>query len=105
MFEVKRDGRHRARLVAQGFSQILGMDFTDCFAPVVNDVTFWMLLVVRNAQRYKCVMIDVETAFLHGDLEETVYMKLAEGFVDHEDEEGNYCLLLLKSTYRLSQSA
>ena len=44
MFKVKRDGTHRARLVALGYSQVPGIDFTEIFAPVVNDVTFRIAL-------------------------------------------------------------
>ena len=40
VFKVKRNGLYRARLVAKGFSQIPGVDFTDNYSPVVNDVTF-----------------------------------------------------------------
>ena len=101
VFELKRDGRHRARLVAQGFSQIPGVDFTDCFAPVVNDVTFRMLIVMMMVRNYECRMIDVETAFLHGDLDEEVYMRNPEGY----DAGENKCLKLKKATYGLSQSA
>ena len=105
VFEIKRDGRHRARLVAQGYSQIPGVDYTDCFAPVVNDVTFRMLLVIMMVKKYECIMIDVETAFLHGDLEEEVYMKIPEGYEDEDDDHEDSCLLLLKSTYGLTESA
>ena len=40
VFKVKRNGVYHARLLAKGFSQIPGMEFTDNFSPVVNDVTF-----------------------------------------------------------------
>ena len=40
VFKVKRNGVYHARLVAKGFNQIPGMDFTDNYSPVVNDVTF-----------------------------------------------------------------
>ena len=51
--------------------------------------------------RLKAKIVDVETAFLHGELEEVIYMKCPEGMVHQEDE----CLLLLKSIYGLAQSA
>ena len=101
VFEIKRDGRHRARLVAQGFTQIPGVDFTDCFAPVVNDVTFRMIIVMVLVRNMEVRMIDVETAFLHGDLEEEVYMRVPQGLDGHEGKS----LLLRKATYGLSQSA
>ena len=40
VFKKKRDGRYRARLVAQGFTQVAGVDFTDLYAPVILDATF-----------------------------------------------------------------
>ena len=40
VFKIKRDGRCRARLCAQGFTQIPGVDFTESYAPVINNVTF-----------------------------------------------------------------
>ena len=45
VFKIKRNGVFRARLVACGYSQVPGLDFNDSFAPVVNDVTFQILLV------------------------------------------------------------
>ena len=44
VFKVKRDGTHRARLVALGYSEVPGIDFTENFAPVVDDVTFRIAL-------------------------------------------------------------
>ena len=64
-----------------------------------------MLLVMMMVKKYACQMIDVETAFLHGDLKEIVYMKIPEGYEDEDDDHEDSCLLLLKSTYGLTQSA
>ena len=44
IFKVNRDGTHRARLVVLGYSQIPGIDFTENFAPVVNDMMFRIAL-------------------------------------------------------------
>ena len=44
VFEIKRDGTYRARLVALGYSQIPGVDYTDNFAPVAHDVSFRIAL-------------------------------------------------------------
>ena len=58
VFKVKRNGVYRARLVAKGFSQITGVDFTDNYSTVVNDVTFrvvvarMMLKIRRGSGRY-----------------------------------------------------
>ena len=44
VFKIKRNGVYRARLVALGYSQIPGVDFTDNFSPVVNDTTLRIVL-------------------------------------------------------------
>ena len=44
VFKIKRDGTYRARLVALGYSQIPGVDYTDNFAPVAHDVSFRIAL-------------------------------------------------------------
>ena len=51
VFKVKRNGVYHARLVAKGFSQIPGMDFTDNYSPVVNDVTFRVVVARRIIEK------------------------------------------------------
>ena len=101
VFAIKRDGTFRARLVACGYSQIAGVDFTENFAPVINDVSYRVLLIKQMIEGLKCFLIDVETAFLHGELEETIFMECPKG-LEHEDDE---VLLLKKSLYGLVQAA
>ena len=48
VFEIKRDGRFRARLVACGYSQIPGVDFNDVFSPVGHDVTFRLMVTLNR---------------------------------------------------------
>ena len=67
VFDIKRNGIFRARLVACGYSQVPGEDFNDVFSPVSNDVTFRLLLVTMLIWNLDCCLIDVVTAFLHGD--------------------------------------
>ena len=66
----KRDGTYRARLVALGYSQVPGVDFTDNFPPVVNDVTFRIALTRMMIEDLNCMLMDVETAFLCREIEE-----------------------------------
>ena len=61
VFEIKRDGRFRARLVACGYSQVGGVDFTQVFSPVVNDVTFRLMLVAKIIWKLDSYIFDVET--------------------------------------------
>ena len=106
VFKVKRDGRYRARLVACGYSQIPGIDFSENFAPVINDVTFRIILVVMLMHGLKAKIVDVETAFLHGDLNEDIYMDCPPGLQETLGEDvRNKCLQLLKATYGLVQAA
>ena len=80
VFKVKRNGLYRARLVAKGFSQIPGVDFTDNYSPVVNDVTFRALAARMIIENMKGKVVDIDNAFLNGDLEHEIYMKIPEGY-------------------------
>ena len=70
----KRNGVYRARLVALGYSQIPGVDYTDNFAPVIQDTTFRIICFMIVVNGWVAEIVDVETAFLYGDLEETIYI-------------------------------
>ena len=107
VFKVKRNGVYRARLVGKGFSQIPDVDFTDNYSPVVNDVTFRAVMARMIIENMKGKVVDIDNAFLNGDLEHGVYMKIPEGYdevinpgVDKED-----CLILQKAIYGLVQAA
>ena len=102
VFEIKRNGVFRPRLVACGYSQVPGLDFTESYAPVINDVTWRMLIVAKMIWNLKAKIVDVETAFLHGELEEEIYMEAPEGLGLDRDME---CVLLEKSIYGLVQAA
>ena len=70
-------------------------------APVVNDVSFRVLLIAKLVWKLKARIIDVETAFLHGDLKEEIFMEIPPGMEASKDE----CLILKKTIYELVQSA
>ena len=103
IFKIKRNGIFRARLVACGYSQIAGIDFTEHYAPVVNDVTWRILLITKLVLRLDAKIADVETAFLHGDLNpgEEIYMECPDGIGAKPDE----VVLLQQTIYGLVQSA
>ena len=63
VFKEKRDGRFPARLVGLGSSQIPRVDFSDNYAPVGNDVTFRVIMILRLMFGFNAVLLDVETAF------------------------------------------
>ena len=101
--KTKGDGtfdRFKMRLVARGFRQVFGLDYNETFAPVGKYTTARALLAIATARDYEIHQMDISNAFLHGDLEEEVYMTQPEGFEDGTDK----VLKLKKSLYGLKQS-
>ena len=64
LFKIKRDGTYRARLVALGYSQIPGVDYTDNVAPVAHDVSFRIALARTMVKKLDTLVMDMETSFL-----------------------------------------
>ena len=73
-------GKEPARLVAKGFTQREGIDFNEIFSPVVKHTSIRMLLSLVCKINLELELMDVKTAFLHGDLEETILMKQPKAF-------------------------
>ena len=72
--------RYRARLVVKGFSQRKGVDFNEISSPMVKMSSIRTLLSLAATLDLEVEKMDVKTAFLHGDLEEEIYMKQPDGF-------------------------
>jgi Reverse transcriptase (RNA-dependent DNA polymerase) len=68
---------------------------------VINGVSFQIMLISKLIWNLKGCIVDVETAFLHGELQEEIYMNIPEGM----NSESNNCLLLSKTIYGHVQSA
>lgn len=79
IFEIKRDGRYKGRLVVGGNHQQHGVDYEETYAPTCAFRTLRMLLAVCAKEDLEMRQFDVKTAFLHGELEEEVYMRQPAG--------------------------
>ena len=73
--------KYKSWLVAKGYSQVPGIDFGDICSPVAKVTSIRFLLSVSTAFDFEVEQMDVKTTFLHGDLEEEIYMKQPEGFM------------------------
>ena len=87
VFANKTDGsgaltRRRARLVAKGFSQHIGIDYNETFASVASYTTFRALLSMIASEDLNYLQLDVRAAFFNSNHKETIYLKQPEGFVD-----------------------
>lgn len=108
IFKTKRDSkgnveRYKARLVAKGFTQKEGIDYKETFSPVSTKDSFRIIMALVAQLDLELHQMDVKTAFLNGELDETIYMVQPPHF-ELEDPKGMVCQLK-KSIYGLKQAS
>ncbi|KAH9718111.1 retrovirus-related pol polyprotein from transposon RE1 [Citrus sinensis] len=94
--------KYKARLVAKGFLQTPGLDFNETFSPVVKAATIRIILTMAVSNDWLLRQVDINNAFLNGDLTEAVYMPQSEGFEDKNRP--SYICKLEKALYGLRQA-
>ena len=107
VYKVKRDERgaivkHKACLVARGFVQREGIDFEEVFAPVERMEFVHLLLALAAAKDWRVHHLDVKSAFLNGELAETVFVRQPLGFAIKGEE--HRVLRPCKALYGLRQA-
>lgn len=94
--------RYKARLVANGNQQAEGIDFSETFSPVIKQPTIRIVLSMAVHYQWSIRQLDVTNAFLHGNIEETVYMKQPLGYKNTQYP--HYVCKLNKALYGLRQA-
>jgi hypothetical protein len=93
---------NKAHLVAQGCSQVEGIDFGETFAPVAHLKGIIILLAIAASKRFKLYQMDVKNIFLNGVIQEKVFVRQPPGFENLKYP--NRVYKFLKALYGLKQA-
>jgi Reverse transcriptase (RNA-dependent DNA polymerase) len=80
--EKEKNDRYKARLVAKGYTQTYWIIFQETFSPVAKLNTIRVILSLAADFDWPLHQFDVKNTFLHGDLEEEIYMDMPPGYGD-----------------------
>jgi hypothetical protein len=94
--------RNKVRLVAQGFTQIEGIDFGETYAPIARLQSIGMLIAFATHHDFKLYQMDIKSAFLNGPIQELVFAEQPPGFED--PKKPNHVYQLHKALYGLKQA-
>ena len=105
VFKIKRDGIYIARLVALGYSQSYGINYQDTYSPVINDISFRLILLMKLKKGWNMHRIDVKTAFLNTNLDSDIDIYIHEGLKELGINTENKIGKLNAAMYGLKQAA
>ena len=94
--------RNKSRLIAQGYTQVEGIDFDETFTPVARLESIRILLAIASHLNFKLYQMNIKNAFLNGMLQEEVYVKQPKDFIDSHRSDDVYKLKI--ALYGLKQA-
>ena len=79
VFKIKKDGRYRSRLVELGYKQERGYNYDQTYSPIIQDISFKLILLMTLKRNCILNKVDIKTEFLNTKLDEEVFISLPEG--------------------------
>jgi hypothetical protein len=92
---------HKVWLVSKGFSKVEGIDYNQTFSPIEKNNSIRLVLSLVASHKWEVHQMDVKSTFLHGYLQEEIYMEQSPGYVQNDS---TLVFLLKKSLYGIKQA-